>query len=825
MVGPYCMKVRKQDMWVDYIKELGYNPNCKFSIRPPNSCILRDIDNDDILLAMCNCLQNGAILEVYVHMPEEEYGATFNKVGITENRVSENIEYNEVGEDAFNGVDVSLNTTSNIPSTSNPTAPNIDPSDSEDSKYSVKGSDESTEESDDSEDSELLEDDQYGSDVHEELIQLRAEKRSFMRRRKRRKRIPADTEEVSCGNTRADLGFDETTINTNTLEGRLGGDEPYYASSDACSFETDTDDSCLEKGEKMRLKLPNTKRKKYTTDSVRFDPNSKKIMWQLGMVFESVKEFRLAVTKYVIQRRVQIEKYVNEPTRVRVICCKKCNSKFIASVFKDKVIEQPNIRVFKLQELMRKKYNVHVGKTIARRARVKILNEIMGDHVKEFGRILDYKDELLRSNPGSTCVVKLGEANEFGRVVFEAFYICFAALKIVFMSARKCIGLDVAKDGNNQMLPLAWAVVENENTNSLSWFISLLQEDLGLRYGTSFTIMSNMQKGLDITIKELLPACEERRCARHILANWSKNWKGLQRMKLFWKCARNTFEAEFRENLEELSKLGRPRKLKRKEAGETKVSGKLSKIGLTMTCSLCHVKGHNKRSCHLRKSDGVGSIAGEHRATPTSNVEEPSSSRNGRGRGRPKKSINIESEPVAKKGRGRPKSASASASANASNVAPRTTAPPTTSRTLRHKASTSASRAASRTTAPPTTSRTPTHEASANVSGAGVSSRAWSGRGRGSGLGSAARGSTTQGVDQNTNVAPKETATARKRKGVGNTTQFKRPRVTGMGVFQAGNGFKTFNPGLPSSRILAGPKRVLRSNIVTGMLVSNQQVD
>ena len=73
----------------------------------------------------------------------------------------------------------------------------------------------------------------------------------------------------------------------------------------------------------------------------------------------------------------------------------------------------------------------------------------------------------------------------------------------------------------------------------------------------------------------------------------------------------------------------RPRKLRRKEVGETKVCGKLFKTGLTMTCSLYHVKGHNKRSCHLRRSDGVGSTAGEQRATPTSNVEEPSSSRKG----------------------------------------------------------------------------------------------------------------------------------------------------------------------------------------------------
>ena len=55
------------------------------------------------------------------------------------------------------------------------------------------------------------------------------------------------------------------------------------------------------------------------------------------------------------------------------------------------------------------------------------------------------------------------------------------------------------------------------------------------------------------------------------------------------------------------------------------------------------------------------------------------------------------------------------------------------------------------------------------------------------------QGSTTQGVDKNTNVAPKKTATARKGKGVENTTQFKNPRITGMGVFQAENGFKNFN--------------------------------
>ncbi|KAM3378600.1 hypothetical protein P3S68_011013 [Capsicum galapagoense] len=72
----------------------------------------------------------------------------------------------------------------------------------------------------------------------------------------------------------------------------------------------------------------------------------------------------------------------------------------------------------------------------------------MGDHAVEIGRILDYKDELLRTNPGTSCVVKLSETNKEGKPKFLSFYICFDALKKTWM------------------LPLAWAVVEKKNTNT-----------------------------------------------------------------------------------------------------------------------------------------------------------------------------------------------------------------------------------------------------------------------------------------------------------------------------------------------------------------------
>lgn len=52
----------------------------------------------------------------------------------------------------------------------------------------------------------------------------------------------------------------------------------------------------------------------------------------------------------------------------------------------------------------------------------------------------------------------------------------------------------VGRDRNNQMFPVAYAVVETENSDSWRWFTGLLRDDLELGDGTGFTIISNQRK-------------------------------------------------------------------------------------------------------------------------------------------------------------------------------------------------------------------------------------------------------------------------------------------------------------------------------------------
>ncbi|KAH0711860.1 hypothetical protein KY289_007819 [Solanum tuberosum] len=83
------------------------------------------------------------------------------------------------------------------------------------------------------------------------------------------------------------------------------------------------------------------------------------------------------------------------------------------------------------------------------------------------------------------------------------------------------------------MLPLAWAIVEKEKRTSWTMFVECIRDDLGLGDGKDLTLITDMQKGMYGAIIDVLPKCEHRICARHILAIWAKDWRGLQRRQQF----------------------------------------------------------------------------------------------------------------------------------------------------------------------------------------------------------------------------------------------------------------------------------------------------
>ncbi|XP_056691882.1 uncharacterized protein [Spinacia oleracea] len=108
------------------------------------------------------------------------------------------------------------------------------------------------------------------------------------------------------------------------------------------------------------------------------------------------------------------------------------------------------------------------------------------------------------------------------------------------------------RDANNQMFPVAWAIVESESKESWSWFIRHLIDDLEMQDGKGWTLLSDQQKGLMPVIAQLLPNVAHRLCARHIFTNWIKIIKGAPLHKLFWRAVKAYNEKTFLDVMQEL---------------------------------------------------------------------------------------------------------------------------------------------------------------------------------------------------------------------------------------------------------------------------------
>ena len=138
---------------------------------------------------------------------------------------------------------------------------------------------------------------------------------------------------------------------------------------------------------------------------------------------------------------------------------------------------------------------------------------------------------------GSTALIKTSLVD--GKRVFERVYICLKACVDGFnKGCRPLLGFDgcflkgytkgmllaaIGIDSNNSLFPVAYAVVEKENTQTWTWFMLLLKEDLGVQNTHGFTMVTDRQKGLEKALSEIFPGSEHRFCVRHLHSNFKKD--------------------------------------------------------------------------------------------------------------------------------------------------------------------------------------------------------------------------------------------------------------------------------------------------------------
>ncbi|CAI9292586.1 unnamed protein product [Lactuca saligna] len=242
--------------------------------------------------------------------------------------------------------------------------------------------------------------------------------------------------------------------------------------------------------------------------------------------------------------------------------------KWIGKMLIPDILERPKFSYRKMAEVVRKDYGLKVSLGQCRNAKYFALDEISGNLVSHYEKLWNYGAELLRVNPGSTVLIETNHTPDATHY-FKRMYICLKSIKDGWIEGcRRVIGVDgcflkgicrgelltaVGRDANNQMYPLAWAVVPVENKETWMWFIDLLLEDIEMGDGRGLTIISDQHKALMEAVKERAPSCEHRNCARHIYANFKKKgFTGVEFRRLFWRAVKATTDSNFRSYMREI---------------------------------------------------------------------------------------------------------------------------------------------------------------------------------------------------------------------------------------------------------------------------------
>ncbi|CAA0828842.1 Unknown protein, partial [Striga hermonthica] len=255
----------------------------------------------------------------------------------------------------------------------------------------------------------------------------------------------------------------------------------------------------------------------------------------LGMRFESVGQCRKAIQSYAIYNGCNISFIRSSSTQVEARCEVGCPWRLYASLIKGEgsvavktfvsshschrdlntkqataswvareylpmIRKKPKMKISDIEDSISEKYGVQPSRWKLYKAKTKALKLLRGIEVEHYGKLRRYIAELQRVDKNGTFKLVLESGS-----VFKCFYVGFSALRQGFLQGcRPIIGFDgcflktflggvslcaVGKDGNNQIFPLAWAVVDFENESNWKWFLYILFQDLWISDGLGWTFI------------------------------------------------------------------------------------------------------------------------------------------------------------------------------------------------------------------------------------------------------------------------------------------------------------------------------------------------
>ncbi|KAJ6827356.1 uncharacterized protein M6B38_368445 [Iris pallida] len=302
----------------------------------------------------------------------------------------------------------------------------------------------------------------------------------------------------------------------------------------------------------------------------KIDSSWENMIMGVGQVFDSPKVFRDALHKFAISKGFMYKYIKNEGPRITVRCttkdcpwrifaskspdtqeltikkinethtCGRESSKertrlasqsWIASVIKDKLRENPDYRPRDIAKDLETEYGLSMSYHRAWRGKSIAEKELHGSHEEASNQLPWFCEKIMETNPGSFTIFETMEDSKLGRL-FVSFHASLHGfehgcrpllfLDDISLKAVKHWKLLAANgvDGENDIFPVAFAVVEVETDENWRWFVGQLKS--ALPASRTITFVSKRRNGLEEIVTELFEDCRYGYCVDNLVEDFKE---------------------------------------------------------------------------------------------------------------------------------------------------------------------------------------------------------------------------------------------------------------------------------------------------------------
>ncbi|KAL0360136.1 UNVERIFIED_CONTAM: hypothetical protein Sradi_3698100 [Sesamum radiatum] len=277
----------------------------------------------------------------------------------------------------------------------------------------------------------------------------------------------------------------------------------------------------------------------------------------LGMVFKSKDHLKASVQDFSVRHARREYRVVESNPKLWKVCCKwdvetGCNW-MLRGIFKS------NMRLFKITR--------YAGPHTC------LMNEVSVDH-GNLGKsmIATHLMGMVREDPTFAIKnVRQTIKDKFGFEIpyHKAWQALKAAREQIYGTWESSVQklprykhkllVAVTLDANNQVLPLAFALVDEETLASWTWFLQMLARHFLPNEDDRVCLISDRHPGLINAINYVpafkFPRGVHRFCLRHVCSNFNNKYKNVQLKDLCWRAGSESSARKFDRIMEEIKSL------------------------------------------------------------------------------------------------------------------------------------------------------------------------------------------------------------------------------------------------------------------------------